>query len=141
VPAYCAETEPLQSPGRVAVTPPLHTSKLEKQSFRAQAMEAPAYTIPEGFIAYPSQPPSISEIFRRAAQEITKTHQVVLHPWEELAITGKLIIDEILQAIQSSQMFPRRPNKFKPKCPFRTGLCRCATQTDLAAPRHECYSG
>jgi len=58
-----------------------------------------------GFYAYPSRPPSIGETVEIAIAEIAKTKEVNLRSWRSLRTTGKLIIDEITEAIGHSAIF------------------------------------
>ncbi|MGC2110594.1 MAG: hypothetical protein WA655_13815, partial [Candidatus Korobacteraceae bacterium] len=64
-----------------------------------------SFRLPEVFFAYPSQPKLDAEIFRRAAEEISKSQRVHVTTWESLNVSGRIIIDEICRAIDDSQLF------------------------------------
>ncbi len=57
------------------------------------------------FYAYPSQPQHIGETIEEAIAALAQTDLVDIRSWRSLSITGKLIIDEILQAIDQAAVF------------------------------------
>jgi nucleoside 2-deoxyribosyltransferase len=61
--------------------------------------------LPRVFFAYPSQPRTLSETIREAAAEINKARVVNVRTWEEMAVTGKNVIQEICREINESQIF------------------------------------
>ncbi len=84
-------------------------------------MHTAQYALPKGFVAYPSRPASIGEIFRRAADEITRTRRAELIGWEGLAVSGKLIIEEILRAIDDCQLLLADLTELNPNVLFELG--------------------
>ncbi len=62
-------------------------------------------SIPRGFFAYASAPPSIPEIVRAAVASINKNQAARITPWESLQVGGKYIISEICSAIDDSAFF------------------------------------
>lgn len=65
----------------------------------------PKMMLPQGFVAYPSYPATLPETIREAAEQINKTKVVFLRTWEDLSVGGRLIINEICQTIESSEIF------------------------------------
>lgn len=57
------------------------------------------------FYAYPSRPASIGETIELAIADIAKSKEVNLKSWKNLSITGKLIIEQITQAIDHAAIF------------------------------------
>ncbi len=84
-------------------------------------MPESSYTPPTGFCAYPSKPASIGEIFRRAAEEITRSRQAKLRTWEGLSVGGKIIIDEIVRAIDQRDMVLADLTGLSPNVLFELG--------------------
>lgn len=62
-------------------------------------------SIPRGFFAYASAPPSIPEIVKAAVASINKIQVARITPWESLQIGGKYVISEICSAIDDSDFF------------------------------------
>src|SRR4051812_34816560 len=61
--------------------------------------------MPRGFFGYPSNPATIGETIRTAVTEINRGGVAQIRTWEGLNISGRIIIQEILQAIDESQFF------------------------------------
>ena len=62
-------------------------------------------TIPEGFFAYPSSPPTVGETIRNAVSIINQGGIAHIRTWEDLRISGRVVIQEILAAIDKAQFF------------------------------------
>lgn len=58
----------------------------------------------KAFFAYPSQP-ATSEIVSRAVAELNSGGVVHMKTWEDLKVTGKLIIQEICREIDAAAIF------------------------------------
>lgn len=61
--------------------------------------------VPKGFFAYPSKPPSISEIIKTALVNIGGSGLVNFKTWEECRVGGHIIIDEICTYIDEADLF------------------------------------
>jgi hypothetical protein len=62
-------------------------------------------TLPLGFFAYSSAPPSIPATIKASIESINKTQVATIHSWEDLQIGGKYLISEICAAIDNAQFF------------------------------------
>ena len=61
------------------------------------------------FFGYPSHPPSLGETIDGAIRDLNGSHQLKQHglrirPWPELSVSGKRLIDQIVQAIDRSDI-------------------------------------
>ncbi|MCK4393431.1 hypothetical protein KAX17_11050 [Candidatus Bipolaricaulota bacterium] len=59
----------------------------------------------EGFVAYPSEPHSLVEAIEDAAREISGGNVVELKPWVSFSQSGRIIMRNICEAIDKSQLF------------------------------------
>ena len=59
--------------------------------------------VPAGFFAYPSTPPALGETVRTSVEAINNAGFANLITWEDLKISGRIIINSILQAIDKSE--------------------------------------
>jgi hypothetical protein len=57
------------------------------------------------FIAYPSNPPTISEIICATTERLNKSGLVQIKTWEECRVGGKVIVHEICREIKDAQLF------------------------------------
>ena len=59
------------------------------------------------FVAYPANPPSLSEILEKSITRINTEGEglVIARGWKELDVTGKIIIGEVCTAIDNSELF------------------------------------
>ena len=57
---------------------------------------------PQVFFGYPSRPPMRRATIREAAEALRQTGEIDARTWEELSVTGRLIISEITAAIDRS---------------------------------------
>src|SRR5271163_597368 len=62
-------------------------------------------TIPVGFFAYPSNPSSAPDAITHAVTQINQGGQVDLRTWENMSVTGRLIVTEICRQIDSAELF------------------------------------
>lgn len=58
--------------------------------------------VTRGFVAYPSQPPLRRETVTEAVNLINTTGVCQLTRWEDLRVSGRLVVDEVLDAIARS---------------------------------------
>ena len=58
-----------------------------------------------GFFAYPSDPTNSGDAIRAAVEEINKIGVVKLQTWENLRISGRILIEPILTAINEAELF------------------------------------
>lgn len=75
----------------------------------------------KGFFAYPSYPATISESIKNAAIEINKGNLIEIKTWEDLSVTGRLIIRNILNEIDESDVFCVDLTGLNPNCMFELG--------------------
>lgn len=60
---------------------------------------------PSVFYAYPSDPKDLGETIEKAGSDITKGGVVDVASWRALSVVGKVIIDEVLKAIDAADVF------------------------------------
>ncbi len=77
--------------------------------------------VPSVFFAYPSAPAAIPDVFRRAASEINRTRQLRAVLWEDLAPTGKIVIEEVCRSIAGNQVFAADLTHLNPNVLFELG--------------------
>jgi hypothetical protein len=73
------------------------------------------------FFAYPTSPPSRSETMREAARKIAATGVVATSTWEDLRVTGSLVIDTVLGAIDEATVFVCEVTSLNPNVMFELG--------------------
>src|SRR4051812_31501858 len=61
--------------------------------------------VPSAFYAYPSQPPAIGETIEAAAGQINRGRRVRIRTWRALNPTGRVIINQITDAIDAATVF------------------------------------
>lgn len=61
--------------------------------------------LPTGFVAYPSNPPSLTETIETAIDAINQSGRVRLSSWKEMSVGGKPIISAICAKIEESSLF------------------------------------
>lgn len=59
----------------------------------------------KAFFAYPASNPSLAEAIREATRQINIRKQVLVEPWENCKVSGKLVIHEICRHIDESPLF------------------------------------
>jgi hypothetical protein len=74
-----------------------------------------------GFFAYPSQPRSVGDSVSAAIDEINRAGEVDLVPWARLSVTGKVIIDQILEAIDRAELICADITDANPNVLFELG--------------------
>ena len=74
-----------------------------------------------GFIAYPSDPPSLGEALLSATQELNASLPVQLKSWKECKVGGKLIMAEICREIDRSDLFLADLTQLNPNVMFELG--------------------
>lgn len=74
-----------------------------------------------GFIAYPSKAPNLREALLAAAEELSSALPVRLKPWEECAVGGKLIMQEICREIDKADLFCADVTQPNPNVMFELG--------------------
>jgi len=57
---------------------------------------------PIGFFAYPSTPPALGETIRTSVDAINNAGFAKVITWEDLNVSGRIIVNEILEAIDKS---------------------------------------
>jgi hypothetical protein len=60
---------------------------------------------PKAFYAYPSDPPDLTETIENAIKRLGETGKVDIASWRHLSITGRVIIDAIIEGIDNSPVF------------------------------------
>lgn len=83
-------------------------------------------TIPHGFFAYASSPPSIPPTIRAAVESINKTQNAFIQVWEELETNGRYIVSEICDAINQSDFFCADVTVINPNVLFELGYAIAA---------------
>ena len=78
-------------------------------------------TLKSGFFGYPSYPPTIGESIRQAANEINSSGLVKITIWEDLSVTGNIIIKNILDEIDKSDIFCIDLTGLNPNVMFELG--------------------
>lgn len=75
------------------------------------------------FFAYTAAPPSLSEVIENAIKEINRQggESVVVHGWKTLGVTGNIIIKEVCNAIDESQVFICDLTRLSPNVLFELG--------------------
>ena len=81
------------------------------------------------FLAYPSQPADLAETLRTAADRITKGRLAEVTPWVDIGRPGHIIIETILEAIDSHDVFMCDLTHMNPNVLFELGYA-------LATRRH-----
>jgi hypothetical protein len=76
---------------------------------------------PKAFFAYASEPLAHTEAIQEAAELISKSQVATIETWEDLRISGKNIIKEICQSIDSSQIFCADLTTLNPNVMFELG--------------------
>jgi hypothetical protein len=61
--------------------------------------------IPSIFVAYPSQPPSLSETIEEAIKIISATKLVTIDSWKSTKVSGKFVISAICKSIEEHDVF------------------------------------
>lgn len=61
--------------------------------------------VPTCFVAYPAYTPSLSETIENAIEQINTTRVVNAKSWTKFNVIGKFIIDQVCDAIDSSDIF------------------------------------
>jgi hypothetical protein len=74
------------------------------------------------FVAYPSRPESLSETIEAAVDLINGTQVVDATPWRSLAVTGRLVIKEICDAINANDLFMCDLTFLNPNVLFELGF-------------------
>lgn len=62
-------------------------------------------TMPTAFFAYPTQPKDISELIENTINRINDDNVIHIRGWKEIPTTGNVIIDEVCEAIDDSDLF------------------------------------
>ncbi|HAF94810.1 MAG: hypothetical protein A2X34_02510 [Elusimicrobia bacterium GWC2_51_8] len=75
----------------------------------------------KGFLAYPSDPPHASEIMREAAATINETQLYDIITWQDLTVSGNIIIKSICEAIDDSEIFLCDLTHLNPNVLFELG--------------------
>lgn len=85
----------------------------------------------EVFFAYPGSPSLLAETLRTAADKIEKRTSVACMTWERLKVDGRVIISEILQAIDSSKVVAAEIGSLNPNVLFEVGYAMAAEKQVL----------
>jgi uncharacterized membrane protein len=67
-------------------------------------MTNPAASSQSVFFGYPSHPESLREAMANGARRIGELPEVILVNWEDLKVSGQVVIDEVLDAIDASAL-------------------------------------
>lgn len=62
-------------------------------------------TTPTCFFAYPSKPLSLGENIETAKEIINSSEVIEIISWKDIHVTGKIVINEILDAINKADLF------------------------------------
>lgn len=81
------------------------------------------------FFAYPGSPPLLTETMREAARKIGERTELSVRTWEELRVDGRLIIGEVLRAIDSASTVVAEVTDLNSNVLFEIGYA-------LAADKH-----
>ncbi|MFL5329819.1 MAG: P-loop ATPase, Sll1717 family [Gemmataceae bacterium] len=73
------------------------------------------------FYAYPSRPASVPDTIGAAIEELNNAQTVDITPWEKLKVGGKIVIDQIAQAIDASPLFLADLTGLNPNVMFELG--------------------
>lgn len=84
---------------------------------------------PKGFFAYPSAPERIGEILRQVAEDLNSTQSIDVRTWQDLAVGGRVIISEICEAIETSDIFVCELTYLNPNVLFELGYAIAKKKT------------
>lgn len=101
-------------------------------------------TLPAVFLAYPGQPALLAETLRSTAEKIEKRHAVTATTWESLKVDGRVMISEILSAIDASTAVLADIGSLNPNVLFEVGYALASEKqvlltldpTDIVANRN-----
>lgn len=96
-------------------------------------------TIPKGFFAYPSSPPSIPPTISAAIESINRSYNAEILSWESLEINGRYIISEICSAIDEADFFCADVTGINPNVLFELGYA-IASNKRIWLIRDESYT-
>jgi hypothetical protein len=75
----------------------------------------------QGFVAFPSQPPSLGETIETAIKEINKSGRIDLTSWQQMNISGVPIISEIFNQIDKRSLMIADITNHNPNVLFELG--------------------
>jgi len=97
---------------------------------------------PSVFYGYPGRPPDLGETIEAAIAEISQGGVVDISSWKKLRVGGKLIIDEILTAIQQASIFACDLTYINPNVLFELGYAIARQEgLDLSQYDHRADDG
>jgi hypothetical protein len=76
---------------------------------------------PTGFVAYPSRPTELPDTIRAAVAQINREPHATLRTWQDLSVSGHLIINQICDAISDAQFFVADLTDINPNVLFEVG--------------------
>jgi len=95
--------------------------------------------LPNGFFAYPSTPPGIPPTIAAAIAGINATQRASIKSWEEMRVSGKVIIGEICEAIDDADFLCADITGINPNVMFEIGYA-IATDKRIWVIRDESYT-
>src|ERR1035437_3212236 len=95
--------------------------------------------LPNGFFAYPSTPPGIPATIAAAIAGINATQRASIKSWEEMRVSGKVIIGEICEAIDDADFLCADITGINPNVMFEIGYA-IATDKRIWLIRDESYT-
>ena len=96
-------------------------------------------TLPKGFFAFPSSPPSIPPTITAAIEAINRTNSASIRSWMDLRVSGHYIIGEICSAINDADFFCADVTGINPNVLFELGYA-IATDKRVWLIRDESYA-
>jgi hypothetical protein len=89
--------------------------------FNSSLSAAGTERLPQGFFAYAASPPMIPSTIKAAIQGVNKTQATSIKSWEELRVSGKVIISEICAAIEQADFLCADVTGINPNVMFEIG--------------------